>query len=164
MDPRQLSQQLRTDRSDDMARRRGVVALARTAAGAMGLIALYQIGILKHIPEPSLPMLDADKVDASEEAYAHLSMGDAFIGFASYSATMALAAMGGPKRAAERPWIPVALAVKAAFDAAQAAKLTVHQWTRHRAFCSWCLLAAGATFAAAAADAARGAFGAPAPR
>jgi uncharacterized membrane protein len=147
MDPRQLSQQLRTDRSDDMARRRGVVALAMTAAGAMGLIALYQIGILKPIPEPSLPLLDADKVDASDEAYAHLSMGDAFIGFASYSATMALAAMGGPQRAVERPWIPVGLAVKAAFDAAQAAKLTVHQWTRHRAFCSWCLLAAGATFA-----------------
>jgi hypothetical protein len=147
MDPRQLSHELRTDRSDHMRRRRGIVALSMTAAGSMGLIALYQIGLLKRIPEPPLPMLDADKVDASEEAYAHLSLGDAFIGFVSYGVTMALAAMGGPRRAVDRPWMPVALAIKAAFDAAQAAKLTVHQWTRHRAFCSWCLLAAGATFA-----------------
>jgi hypothetical protein len=32
-------------------------------------------------------------------------------------------------------------------DAVQAAKLTWEQWAKHRAF-SWCLLAAGATFAA----------------
>ncbi len=36
-----------------------------------------------------------------------------------------------------------------AFDAAQAGKLTVDQWTEHRAFCVCCLLAAGATFAMA---------------
>jgi hypothetical protein len=30
--------------------------------------------------------------------------------------------------------------------AAQAAKLTVDQWTKHRAFCFWCLTAATATF------------------
>lgn len=29
-----------------------------------------------------------------------------------------------------------------------AAKLTVDQWTKQRAFCEWCLAAAGATFAA----------------
>jgi len=35
-----------------------------------------------------------------------------------------------------------------AFDAVQAGKLSVNQWTEHRAFCFWCLLAAGSTFAA----------------
>ncbi len=34
-----------------------------------------------------------------------------------------------------------------ALDALGAGKLTVDQWTKHRAFCLWCLLAAGATFA-----------------
>jgi hypothetical protein len=65
----------------------------------------------------------------------------------SYGVTMLLAATGGPRRHVSHPWLPRALAVKAAFDAAQAAKLTVDQWTKHRAFCSWCLTAAGATFA-----------------
>ncbi len=86
-------------------------------------------------------------MDASKEAYEKLSVGDAFIGFVSYGVTMLLAAADGPRRHVSLSWLPRALAVKAAFDAAQAAKLTVDQWTKHRAFCSWCLTAAGATFA-----------------
>ena len=42
-----------------------------------------------------------------------------------------------------------ALAAKVAFDAANAAKLTIDQWTKQKAFCFWCLIAAGATFAMA---------------
>jgi hypothetical protein len=70
--------------------------------------------------------------------------------------------MGGTRRARETPWIPLALAAKIAFDAANAGKLSVDQWTKHRAFCFWCLLAAAATFATVplalreAAEAARG--------
>ena len=56
-----------------------------------------------------------------------------------------LAAMGGEDRAGTRPWIPLALATKVSLDALFGAKLTVKQWTRHRAFCSWCLLAASAS-------------------
>ena len=113
----------------------------------MGLIALYQMGIIEHLPEPPLAGLNADKVDASAEAYAYFSTPDAVIGLGSYAVTMGLAAMGGQDRETKQPWIPLALAAKVLFDAAQAGKLTVDQWTKHRAFCFWCLLAAGATFA-----------------
>ena len=65
----------------------------------------------------------------------------------SYAVTLGLAALGGPDRARTRPWVPLALAGKVALDALQAGKLTWDQWARHRAFCSWCLLAAGATLA-----------------
>ncbi len=58
-----------------------------------------------------------------------------------------MAAAGGSDRAIERPWLPLALAGKLGINAVQAGKLTYDQWARHRAFCSWCLLAAGATFA-----------------
>jgi tellurite resistance protein TehA-like permease len=61
---------------------------------------------------------------------------------------MGLAAMGAKDRAATQPWIPLALLAKTTADAAQAAKLTIDQWTKHKAFCFWCLLAAAATFAA----------------
>jgi hypothetical protein len=37
--------------------------------------------------------------------------------------------------------------VKVALDVANAARLTIDQWTKYRAFCFWCLIAAGATFA-----------------
>ncbi|HEY7791724.1 MAG TPA: hypothetical protein VIC33_14505 [Vicinamibacterales bacterium] len=41
-----------------MARRRGIVALALAAAGSMGVIALYQSGVIRHLPEPPLRAFD----------------------------------------------------------------------------------------------------------
>lgn len=150
MKPAELSEQLRNDSGDFLDARRGIVVSSLAAVGCMGLIALYQIGVIKHLPEPALPGLDADKVDASDEAYSHLQMGDAFIGLGSYAATMGLAAMGPKDRAKTQPWIPLALAAKAGADAAQAAKLTYDQFAKHKAACMWCLVAAVATFATAA--------------
>ena len=146
MTPRQLSVELRTGQGSYLPHRRGIVACGMAAAGAMGIITLYQIGLIKHLPEPPLPGFNADKVDASEEAYSYFKTPDAFIGLGSYAATMGLAAMGGKDRAKTQPWIPLALLAKVVADAAQAAKLTLDQWTKHKAFCFWCLLAATATF------------------
>lgn len=145
--PAQLSDELRNDTGETLARRRRVVGLSLLAAGSMGVITLYQMGIIAHLPEPPLPGLDADKVDASEEAYAKLATPDAALGLGSYAATLALAAMGGKDRATTQPWIPLALAAKVAFDTLQAGQLTIEQMTKHKAFCSWCLLASVATFA-----------------
>jgi hypothetical protein len=147
MKPEQLSEQLREGGGAHLANRRGIVCLSLAAAASMGLIAAYQMGIIKHLPEPPLPKMDADKVDASDEAYEKLSTPDAFLGLTSYAVTATLAAMGGQGRAKSQPWIPLALAGKVALDASQAAKLTWDQWAKHKAFCFWCLLAAGATFA-----------------
>jgi uncharacterized membrane protein len=145
----ELSRQLRTGSSPSLTRRRKVVGLSLTAIGSMGLIALYQMGLIRHLPEPPLPGFDADRVDASAQAYARFAMPDAVLGLGSYAATMALAAAGGVDRAATHPWLPLALAAKVGFDVLQAGKLTWDQWAKHRAFCVWCLVAAGASFAAA---------------
>jgi hypothetical protein len=147
MEPEKLSRELRKGKGRFLTLRRGVVGLAFVSVNAMGVVALYQTGIIEHLPELPLPGLDADKVDASAEAYKYFATPDGVIGLGSYAITMGLAAMGGQDRATEQPWIPLALAAKALVDAAQAGRLTVSQWTKHRAFCSWCLLAAGATFA-----------------
>jgi len=144
--PEALSVQLRTSSDPLMRRRRQVVCLSLLSATAMGVVAAYQIGLLRHVPEPPLPMLDADAVDASAQAYAKLSTGDAFLGFVSYGGTMLLAAVGASRRHETHPAVPIAMACKAVLDAAQAAKLTRDQWVRHRAFCSWCLIAAASTF------------------
>jgi hypothetical protein len=54
-------------------------------------------------------------------------------------------------RSRMQPWIPLALAAKAGFDAFQAAKLTYDQYAKHRAACMWCLIAAAAATLARAA-------------
>lgn len=146
--PSELSRQLRTADGGFLSERRRIVGCALGAAGSMGLVALYQMGLIRHLPEPPLPFLDADKVDRSEQAYSWLSMPDGLIGLNSYTTTAALASVGGIDRAERIPWLPLVLALKTAVDAAQAAKLTRDQWTEHRAFCVWCLLAAGCSFGA----------------
>ncbi len=143
----ELSQQLRLGEGAFLAQRRGIVGLSLLAIGSMSLISLYQMGIIKHLPEPPLPLLDADKVDASAEAYSRFSTPDALLAIGSYTMTAGLAAMGGQHRAKEQPWIPLALAIKVAFDTFQAIRLFRDQLTKFHAFCSWCLLAAGTTLA-----------------
>lgn len=144
-----LSSELRSDTSRTMKHRRVIVGLSSLAMASLGVVAAYQVGIIKHIPEPPLPNLDADKVDSSAEAYQQLSSPDAFIGIVSYAVTMMLAAMGGPQRAQHHPFVPLGLAAKIGFDVVGAGKLTVDQWTKHEAFCTWCMLASVATFATA---------------
>jgi uncharacterized membrane protein len=149
MNPKQLSEELRGGGGNFLEERRGIVVLSLTAIGCMGLIALYQMGLIKHLPEPELPGLDADKVDASTEAYSFFETPDAVIGLGSYAVTLGLAAMGGKTRAKTKPWIPLALAAKTTADAAQAARLTYDQFAKHGAACLWCLIAAAATFVSA---------------
>lgn len=146
--PSTLSHDLREGGSDGLRRRRAVAALNLVAIGSMAAVAMYQIGLIRHLPEPPLRRLDADRIDAAAKAYRTLSAPDAVIGLRSYATTLALVSMGGEDRAHERPWIPIALAAKSAADAIQAGKLTRDQWVDHRSFCSYCLVAAGATFAA----------------
>ncbi len=143
----ELSHYLRTGSDATLRRRRAVVALSAFSTTVMSFIALFQTGVIPHLPEPPLPHLDADRIDSSYDAYAILSTPDAALGAASYAATMILAAMDGRDRADDAPLLPLALAAKVSVDAAMAAKLSVDQWTKHRAFCFWCLAAATATFA-----------------
>ena len=57
--PAALSRDIRQATDEFTAHRRRIVALGLTSAACMGLIALYQIGSIKHLPEP--PLTDADR-------------------------------------------------------------------------------------------------------
>ena len=98
-----LSRELRLGTGEFLERRRKVVGLALIAAGAMVPISLYQTGVIPHLPEPPLPKLDADAVDAAPQAYALLATPDAVLGLGSYAVTVGLAAMGGERRAETSP-------------------------------------------------------------
>lgn len=149
MTPEELGQRLRRGSGTFLAGRRAVVGASLAAMGSLGVIALYQMGLIAHLPDPPLPGFDADKVHGSAEAYARLVTPDALLGLGSYAATALLAAMGGPDRATTRPWIPLALAAKVAFDVTQAGRLTLNEVTKQRALSAWSLLTTGATGATA---------------
>lgn len=143
-----VSDDLRRRATPHLRRRRRQTALMLGATATMGAISLYQTGILRHLPDPPLPGLDSDRVDASGEAYQSLKTPDAALAIASYGATLALIGMGDADRARQQPIIPLIVAAKLAADGAGAAWLTAEQITKHRALCFYCLLASAATWAA----------------
>jgi hypothetical protein len=145
--PEQLGHELRFGSDPALHRRRTVAGLVMVTLSSLGLVALYQLGILRHLPEPPLPGLNAEKVNGSAEAYRTLATPDAVLGLGSYAVTLGLAAMGGRDRAQLRPWLPLALAAKAAVDVMQAAKLTRSSWVHYHAFSLYSLTVAAATFA-----------------
>ena len=147
MDARSLSWALREGQTEDLNRRRRVAALSLVAAGAMGVVSLYQLGLVRRLPEPPGKRFDARRISGSAQAYSIAQIPDAPLALVSYAVTLALAAMGAPDRAKRMPIVPLALAGKVALDAAVSAKLTVDQPVRYQALCAWCLAASAATFA-----------------
>lgn len=137
-----VSDDLRRGAGELLDRRRRIAGLSLASIGALGAVAAYQNGLIRHLPEPPVRLFDADGVDASGEAYQQLKTPDAGLGIASAAVTLVLAGMGNRHRARERPWVPLALAVKVALDAAGGVYLTAEQVTKHRRLCGWCLTAA----------------------
>ncbi len=142
---RATSEWLRRGSDDVLGRQRRVVAASLSACAALGVVGLYQTGLLGHLPDPPLPVFDSDRVDASGEAYVGLDAPDALLGVVSYALTAVLAVMAPRDRAARRPLLPIALAAKVVIDALGAGLLTVEQLSRHRRLCAWCLATAAAS-------------------
>lgn len=138
-----VSDALRRGDSPYLDARRRTAGLQLGAALTLGVVALYQFGLLRSVPEPSLPGLGADHVDASGEAYVMLRTPDATIGIASAGVSLVLAGMGGADRYEKQPWIPLLLLAKSLGDAVGGTYLFAEQVTKHRRICSWCTVSAG---------------------
>ena len=133
-----VSDALRRGTGDFLEQRRRTAQLQFAAAALLSVVGLYQFGLLRSVPEPSLPGLDADRVDASGEAYEVLRTPDSTLGIASAGVSLVLAGMGGAKRYEEQPWIPLVLLAKSVLDATGGVYLLAEQVTKHKRICSWC--------------------------
>lgn len=139
-----VSDALRRQSSPFLNARRRIVALDLVATGALSVVAAYQTGLLRHIPDPPGRWFNSDKVDASGEAYKIGLVPDALLGMASAVATAALATAGAQDRHRHHPWLPLVLFGKVTTDTAWAIRLTAEQISKHRALCFWCVTAAAA--------------------
>ena len=137
-----VSDALRRGAGDFLEQRRRTALLQTAAAGLLGVVGLYQFGVLRSVPEPPLPGLDADRVDASGEAYAVLRTPDAALGVLSAGVSLVLAGRGGADRYRTTPWLPLALLAKSVVDAAGGTYLLAEQVTKHKRVCSWCTASA----------------------
>jgi Vitamin K epoxide reductase family len=146
--PDELGRELRQGNNPFLNRRRGIIGLCFFSCGVLATVALYQIGILKKLPEPRAQAFDTEKVNGSGQAYSILATPDAFLGLASYAVTATLVGMGPENRSQTHPWMPIAMGVKVLADSAMAAKLTVDEATKFRAFSPWSVVTAAATWIA----------------
>jgi hypothetical protein len=145
--PNQLAHDLRHGSDAFLENRRATAGLALLSIGSLALVALYQMGLFRRLPQPSLPLFDTEKTNGSDEAYALLGVPDAVLGLGSYAATLGLAAMGGRDRAHTAPLLPLALAAKSLVDAVEATRLSHRSWTKHRAFSIYSLVVLCCTLA-----------------
>lgn len=154
MNPAELSRELREGQSPDLTRRRWVVGLSLLGAAMGQLIGLYQMGIIKSLPDPDPTgalgkVFNATKVDASDYAYERLETPDAFLMLGTYAVTAGLAAAGGEDRAREQPLLPIVLAAKVGYDVVTNLRLAREEWADNHVFCQYCQLASLTSIASA---------------
>ncbi|MBF2005720.1 MAG: vitamin K epoxide reductase family protein [Chlorogloeopsis fritschii C42_A2020_084] len=146
MEPQQLSQELRKGKDPNMTRRRAIIGLSMLG-GSMGqLVTLYQTGIIPHLPDPPVPIFNADKVDASNYAYSRFNSPDGPLMVINYGITAWLAAAGGIDRPRRNPLLPIAMGIKILLDSAINVKLAQEEWSENQAFCEYCQVATVCSF------------------
>ncbi|MBD2090806.1 vitamin K epoxide reductase family protein [Microcoleus sp. FACHB-1515] len=141
MEPSQLSRELREGKNPDLSRRRLIIGLSGVGALMGEAVSLYQVGMIKELPDPPIPLIDSSKVDASNYAYKRFDTPDGFMMVTNYSITALIAAAGGMNRATQNPILPIALAIKTFFDSALALWLAREEWDENQAFCAYCQVA-----------------------
>jgi hypothetical protein len=146
--PEELGRELRQSGGSALRRRRSIIGLTFFSCAVLGAVALYQIGLIKKLPEPRGRAFDTSKVNGSGEAYSMVGTPDAFLGLASYAVTACLAGMGPENRSRTQPWMPIGMGLKLLVDSAMASKLTVDECVKFRAFSIWSVLTAAATWTA----------------
>jgi uncharacterized membrane protein len=142
LEPSRLSRELREETSADLTRRRIGIGLSLLGAALGGVVAAYQTGMIKRLPD-ILPgaIWDAEKVDASDYAYRYLQQPDAPAMIVTFGLTMMALAAGGKDRARQNPALPMVTTAKAATDLAVCLALAQQEWAENKKLCSYCQIA-----------------------
>lgn len=149
MSPSQLSRELREGQSPDLTNRRWIIGLSLLGTVAGQIVTMYQTGIIKKLPDPPLPYIDSNKVNASNYAYKRLDTPDAVMMIVTYGLTAWLAAAGGKNRADKSPWLPIAMGAKILADIGTNLQLAREEWAENKAFCAYCQTASALSIASA---------------
>ncbi len=150
MNPTQLSHELRKGRTPDLKRRRWIVGLSLLGAAMGQVVSLYQMGIVKRLPDPPRGPFNATKVDASDYAYSRFRSPDGLAMVTTYAVTAWLAGAGGKDRVRNLPFLPIAMGLKTVYDTATALELAREEWRDNHALCQYCQVATLASAASVA--------------
>ncbi|HKN86568.1 MAG TPA: vitamin K epoxide reductase family protein [Nitrospiraceae bacterium] len=140
MKAQQLREELQEGDTRDLRHRRGIVAFSLIGMASMAAVTLYQMGLIRHLPDPPLSRFDSDRVNGSDTAYQY-GVPDGTLTLAGHATNAAMAAFGGIRRAVEQPWVPIAASGKAGLEAAVAAKYLFYQMpVVEKKWCGYCIV------------------------
>jgi len=77
-----LGSEMREDSTPALSRRPKSIGFCLASIASLGVITLYQTGILRHLPDPPLPGFNAEKVYGSAQAFSHIGLIDAALAIA----------------------------------------------------------------------------------
>jgi uncharacterized membrane protein len=135
-----LRKDLRLGETPELRLRRATVGASLVGIACMGIVSLFQSGIVKHLKDPPIKDFDSDKINSSDTAYGW-GMPDAPISIVAHSVNLALATVGGAERSQKQPWVPLAATAAASIPAATAAKYLFYQMpVREKGWCPYCIV------------------------
>jgi uncharacterized membrane protein len=141
MDARAIRRELRKGKSDSLHRRRQIALLSAIGAADMGVISLYQMGVIKKLPDLPGAIFDANKVSGSKSAYA-LGLPDGPVSLGMYALNMILASAGGSHRTGRSPWLDFLLAGAVLGSVAGTVAYLSDMFFKQKTACPYCLVAA----------------------
>lgn len=149
MKPKAIKEALRTGSSEDLERRRKVIALSALGLVDFSIISLYQTGVIKKLPDLPFEVFDSNKVNASPDAY-RMGVPDGPISAIAYASAMALAAAGGDEHSGRKPVFDLLLTGIVFGNAAGAAYYLYNMVFKQKKICVYCVGGAIINFASAA--------------
>lgn len=126
--------------SSDAAESDGLLVGANVAAlVTLVTVALHQLGVVGHLPDPPASVFDSDGITESSMAHP-FGIPDALLGIASYGTTLVLIRSASGCSVARK-----LLGAKLLLDGGVAGFNTTRQVVRFRKVCSWCMGTVAAT-------------------
>jgi hypothetical protein len=107
-----------------------------------GIVGLYQTGVIRRLLD-ILPgsVFDAEKVDASNYAYADFQQPDGPMMLVNFGLTAIAFAASGAERARQNPALPLVTTAKVATELGVSLMLARSEWRENHKLCSWCQVA-----------------------
>jgi uncharacterized membrane protein len=137
--PAKLRHDLRDTSDPGLRLRRAMVGASLFGIASMGVVVLFQSGMVKHLKDPPLQDFDSDKVNASDTAYGW-GTPDAPISILAHAVNLVLATLGGADRARKQRWIPLAATAASLPPALTSMRYLFYQMpVREKGWCPYCI-------------------------
>lgn len=146
MNVKAIRKELRKGKSESLHRRRQIALLSAIGAVDFSIISLYQVGVIRSLPDLPGKIFDSNKVNASQSAY-QMGLPDGPVSLGMYALNMILASAKGSHRTGRSPWYDFLLAGAVLASVGGTVTYLYDMAFKQKKVCPYCLVGAGVNFA-----------------